>query len=868
MIELRLLGLHGLRGPDGRQLGALPAQPKRFALLAYLAISRGDGFHRRDSIAAMFWPDLDQFAARRALRNTLYHLREALGEDVINARGDDAIAANPAMLTSDVARLREAVQSHRYEQAVDCYGGVLLEGMHFVNAGEAFEEWLERERASVSALVLRALDALAERDELAGNLSAAAQWAQRACALNPDDERRMRRCMSLLERGGDTGGALRLYDTYARHLATEFDARPSAETVELAQRIRDGILPAPVRRERTPPAAPLPDLPIAESTPAPIAKTVQRVGARGGAIWLGAVAVATLVGGLVVRRIGEGSAHAAAPSPRVLVAVFDNRTSDTELQSLGRMTQDWITQGVLRTHLAEVVDPRAVFVQTRGGGAATDPIALARRTGARIVVSGNYYRTGDSVLFQASIIEVKTGRILRTVGPVVSSVRTPVSALDELRSRVMSAIAFAVDAHATLDLENAELPAFDAYRDYVDAWDAYWHADNPRAEALFLRAATRAPSFTAAELGAATVAANTNNCPLVDSLAHVLEGTPPNATSKALPQRDRLSLDIAEARCRGHNDEMLRLTLERADLEPGNAAAQMSAAAAALWANRPRRTLSLLARVDPATDLAWSTDTTHLAYWGAIAEADHMLGDHRRELAAAEHLPAGAPLYGIWLRANAYAAMSRASDALALIDSSLSLPIEPVSDIGLAPFTDGRPEYTMTPAWVANWVSRELAVHGDTGAARQAAMRAVTWYRSRPANERATPEERLVDAWSLEMLGKYLDAETIARQLVADDSANVDFRGELAGLAAEHADTALADSLDRWLAAQPVSRVSWSASIYRARLAALQRRPDDAVARTRDAFDEGIWPRWFHEEPALAPLERRPDFAALLAPKN
>ena len=65
-------------------------------------------------------------------------------------------------------------------------------------------------------------------------------------------------------------------------------------------------------------------------------------------------------------------------------------------------------------------------------------------------------------------------------------------------------------------------------------------------------------------------------------------------------------------------------------------------------------------------------------------------------------------------------------------------------------------------------------------------------------------------------------------------------------------DTALADSLDRWLAAQPVARVSWTASIYRARVAALLGRRDDAVARTREAFDEGAWPRWLHQEPELA----------------
>jgi hypothetical protein len=294
----------------------------------------------------------------------------------------------------------------------------------------------------------------------------------------------------------------------------------------------------------------------------------------------------------------------------------------------------------------------------------------------------------------------------------------------------------------------------------------------------------------------------------------------------------------------------------------------MSAAAAASWANRQRRALELFGRINPATDLQWSTDTTHRAYWGGVAGALHMLGRHSEELAISDRLPPGAPLDRVWMRGSALAALSRPTAVLALIDSSLSLPVETETDIGLAPYTDGRPEYTVTAGWVANWISRELAFHGDTVAARQAAMRAVAWYRSRPASERSTPEERLVASWSLEMVGAYPEAERIARQLVTEDSNNVDFRGELAGLAVERGEAALADSLDHWLAAQPVARVSWSASVYRARVAALRGRPDDAVARVRDALDEGAWPTWFHEEPALAPLQTRPDFAALLAPKN
>ena len=882
MLELSLLGLHAVRGADGREAESLPAQPKRFALLAYLAVAGGDGYHRRDSLAAMFWPDLDQFAARRALRNTLYHLKEALGEGVIVVRGDDAVSIDAGRLTCDVRRLADAVAAGRYEEAVDLYRGELLAGVHFANAGDAFEDWLSRERQRVTALVRQALTSLMERDEAAGAWADAARWARRACLLAPDDEGLLRRAMALLEQVSDTGGALRLYETYVQRLATEFSASPSAETETLAARIRGGG-PAPARRAprsgaasvpapggghgrtsmseppqetraATPAASPLPAV-----MPGPRPPRARRV-----FTWAGALAAVLVLGALGARAAGIWRPRAPAARTRVLVTVFDNLTGDPRLQSLGRMAQDWLTQGVVRTHLVDVVDPRAVFVQGRSPGGAVNPIDLAHHTGATLVVSGSYDRAGDSLLLQATVMDAGTGRIVRGVGPIAAPAASPVAAIDALRSRVMTALASVVDVRATQDLGRTdELPAYDAYQSYVDGWDAFWHGDGKGAEALFLRAAHRDTAFTAAGIAAATAASNSLDCPLVDSLDRALGGG-----GRSLDRVDRLTLQIAGARCYGRNEEMLRLTLERADLEPGNAGAQMSAAAAALWANRPERALAVLGRVNPATDLAWNTDTTHFAWYGGVAEALHLLGRHREELEIADRLPRGTPLSHAWLRANALAALSRPTTVLALLDSAPAMPVETSSDIGLAPFTDGRPAYTFTPGWVANWVSRELAVHGDTVAARQAAMRAVAWYRSRPAAEQSTPEERLVASWSLEMTGAFPEAERLARRLVAEDSSNVDYRGELAGLAAERGDTALADSVDRWLAAQPVARVSWTASIYRARVAALLGRRDAAMARLRDAFDEGIWPRWLHQEPAFNILRDRSDFIALTQPRG
>ena len=848
MIELTLLGLHALRDSHGRELPALLAQPKRFALLSYLAVGSGSGYARRDTLAALFWPELDQFAARRALRNTLYHVREALGEDVILTRGDEGVAVDSTKLTCDVTRLGAAVAAGRFEEAVECYKGELLAGLHFANAGEAFEDWLSAERRRTTELVLGAVRELVAHDERRGDRLAAARWAQRACLLAPGDESWLRRAMTLLDGGGDTGGALRLYEQTARRLASEFDATPSSETEALASRIRDGA------------RKPVPALPAASPTAALSTAATPSAAAprRRAVLWLTGLAAA-VVAALLVRAASASHRRPVPGLPRVVVAVFDNRTGDSALQPLGRIAQDYLTQGALRTHLVDVVDARVVLRQS-----GTDPITLAHRTGSALVVSGSYFRTLDTLMLQAEVTDARTGRITRVIGPIRSSVRNPLAGLDELMSRVMTALATLVDAHAAQAFgAGAEVPPYDAYTAYVEGSDAAWHGDSPRAESLFLQAARRDPAFVAASLGAAAVAANTNHCDVLDSLTQTLR-----ARGQPVERIDRLSLDIAVAKCNGRNDDLLRLTLERADLAPRTSSLQMAAAAAALLDGRPGRALDILQRLDPRTDLGWNTDSTHFDYWSGVTESLHLLGRYAEELAAAERVPAAAPLTRAWLRARALAALSRPTEVLMLLDSALSLPVETQNRLGLAPFTDGRPEYDATPAWVACWIARELLVHGDSVAARQAALRALSWYRNRPATERATFEERLVATWSLDFIGSFAEADSLARLLLALDSANVDVRGELAVLAAERGDTARADSLDRWLAAQPVAKVGWAASIYRAELAARLGALNDAVARLTEARDEGIWPMWIHIDAVLMPLHGRRDFVALTSPRE
>ncbi len=75
MIHVRLLGTLELQDSEGAELRSILAQPKRTALLAYLAAAAPSGFHRRDTLLPLFWPELDEAHARDALSKAVHHLR-------------------------------------------------------------------------------------------------------------------------------------------------------------------------------------------------------------------------------------------------------------------------------------------------------------------------------------------------------------------------------------------------------------------------------------------------------------------------------------------------------------------------------------------------------------------------------------------------------------------------------------------------------------------------------------------------------------------------------------------------------------------------------------------------------------------------
>ena len=235
MLSLRSLGAPVVLRDD-RPVPEVADQTKRLVLLTYLADADPAGV-RRDTLLALFWPELDDAHARNALRQSLAVLRRALGDEVLPGQGE-SVRVEPGRLAFDVADFGAALARGDLRGALALYRGDLLAGVYLSDAPE-LERWMEDRRASLRRKAVRAALALAE--ELGTSEDTAVSWAHRAVAMAPHDEVAWRKLIEVHIRRGNVPAALEAYTKLCRLLQEEFGSEPSAETRALVAPLRPPV---------------------------------------------------------------------------------------------------------------------------------------------------------------------------------------------------------------------------------------------------------------------------------------------------------------------------------------------------------------------------------------------------------------------------------------------------------------------------------------------------------------------------------------------------------------------------------------------------------------------------------------------------
>src|SRR5205823_3466160 len=135
----------------------------------------------------------------------------------------------------------------------------------------------------------------------------------------------------------------------------------------------------------------------------------------------------------------------AAVLGRIVVAPLRNTTGDPSLDLVGSMAGDWLTEGLQRTALLEVVPPLSAPGLGPAGADGIGPAKWAEETGAGTVVSGAYYRRANQILFRLQLADQGGKRVVGAITDVSAPLSDPIRGVEELRNRLMGWLAIHYD---------------------------------------------------------------------------------------------------------------------------------------------------------------------------------------------------------------------------------------------------------------------------------------------------------------------------------------------------------------------------------------------------------------------------------------
>lgn len=570
MLKLQVLGPLELVRDDGVQVRSVLAQPKRTALLVYLAVDRPGEFRHRDTLLATFWPERDRDRARNALNQSLYFLRRSLGPGVIETRGREEVGLAEDELRCDAVAFREAIEDGHSERALELYRGDLLDGFH-VSGAPAFERWRDRKRARLRE---GARDAAVELAAEAATTEDARRWLQRALEIVPTDEPALRRLMALLDGAGDRAGALRAYEALVTRLERTLGTDPSPETQGLAREIRERSRrkgasrasdePAEARarrRDRSPR-----EVAASGGTNATTAPESASAGRRWPVYVAGLLAVSAATLAVAVSDAGFDAVIPGRDGPAASPAASNGGESSVDRRTVAvlpfddlstRPADDHFSDGLAEELLHRLARSSGLRVIARTSSFRFDGGDLDMRTigdslGASTVLEGSVRRSGDRARITVQLIDTDEGHHLWSGS---YDIRLRTDDLFEVQEEIAGAIADTLRIRLDSDfgsrqkeLPTADLQAYSLYLRGRRAWNERTPESFRKAVELYETALARDSAFARAWAGLGQL--------------YVLVVTSPNVTS---PSDEFVTVEEARRRARHAVDRALALDPDLAE---------------------------------------------------------------------------------------------------------------------------------------------------------------------------------------------------------------------------------------------------------------------------------------------------------------
>jgi DNA-binding SARP family transcriptional activator len=228
-----------LAASSGTSSKTLLRPGKPLALLIYLA-SSPERTASREHLINLLWADTDPERGLRTLRQTIFQIRQLLGDNAVTSSGRDLCLALP--LEFDRDEFLSAVSRGDAESATAIYKGPFLPDFG-VPGGAEFEQWADRERDRLQSAYVRSAESVVRSRLDRGQYDAAIAEARRLRDFDPTIESSWRLVLESLASSGDRNAAIAEAEELEKYLRSE-DRDPENLTRSLIARAKKVQPPA------------------------------------------------------------------------------------------------------------------------------------------------------------------------------------------------------------------------------------------------------------------------------------------------------------------------------------------------------------------------------------------------------------------------------------------------------------------------------------------------------------------------------------------------------------------------------------------------------------------------------------------------
>jgi TolB-like protein len=503
----------------------------------------------------------------------------------------------------------------------------------------------------------------------------------------------------------------------------------------------------------------------------------------------------------------------------IVVAPFENKTNDPSMDVFGERAADWLGRELSDKNF-KVVDPRTARIGQEVVRQIPRPfrngdisVALAEETLAAYVLVGSYYKDGDSIEVNTSVVDVATRERVKSFGPFKGALTSPDELLRRVIPPMLTYLRTTVDSSAGGRLVVHTSPtSVDAYRQLSRAWEHYFA--NPRDTAPVFAAMDSAArldtTYAAPSLFKAYILDVRGEWPQVQQIVQRVRPLEPK-----MSRLERAGMELFDADLQGKAIERVAIAHRIADISPGSTEAPLLAVLSELYVGRSAEAVATIRKTDPDRGM----NLKMASYWEWRAEAEHSAGLFSDEAKSARIGKRRFPRDIKMIYADVRVLATRNDPDLAhYLEKGSTVRSDEEIDVALL-------------------AAQELRAHGHAARADSIASALAAGVPLVVNDTSGLTIDRF--ATVMYEARRYDRARDLYARLLARDSTDIDAEGRLAAAAAHLGDSASVARIDSHMASLRRPFLHGRALRWRATLAAIANRAPEAAALLEQAVREG-----------------------------